>query len=136
MRKRCAWRCVSEVSEATYKRLWPERMLRPAAVRLKTYSGSPLTVLGQLQVKGKYQDQTANSPIFVIAGDGPSLLGRDWLYHLKQDSKRICHVETKALEDILLKHTPIFQELRPGDTERTQSHPACRYKCKPCVQQA
>ena len=28
---------VSVVSEATYKRLWPERMLRPAAVRLKTY---------------------------------------------------------------------------------------------------
>ena len=86
---------VSVVSEATNKRLWPERILRPAAVRLKTYSGSPLTVLGQMQVKVKYQDQTANLPILVVAGDGPSLLGRDWLYHLKLDWKQFAMYKQK-----------------------------------------
>ena len=101
---------VSVLSETTYKRLWPEKILRPTTMKLKTYSGSPLTVLGQLQVQVKYQDQAANLPIIVIAGDGPSLLGRDWLAHLKLDWKRICHIRTKALEDVLLKHPQIFQE--------------------------
>lgn len=51
---------VSVVSEAMYKQMWPEKMLRPTAVRLETYSGSPLTVLGQIQVQVKYQDQAAH----------------------------------------------------------------------------
>ena len=58
----------------------------------------------------KYQDQAANLPVIMIAGDGPSLLGHDWLSHLKLDWKRICHIQMKALEDVLQKHTQIFQE--------------------------
>ena len=42
---------VSVVSETTYKRLWPEKILGPTTMKLKTYSGSGLTVLGQLQVQ-------------------------------------------------------------------------------------
>ena len=48
MRKSCARRLtlgqLSLVSEATYR---PERMLRPAAVRLKAYSDSPWTSAGE-----------------------------------------------------------------------------------------
>ena len=102
--------CMEVDTGAAVSRLWPEKILRPTTMKLKTYSGSALTVLGHLQVQVKYQDQAANLPIIVIAGDGPSLLGRDWLAHLKLDWKRICHIRTKALEDVLLKHPQIFQE--------------------------
>ena len=58
----------------------------------------------------QYKGQKAFLPLLVIADDGPSLLGRDWLARLKLDLKLICHVRRKALQDVLSKHEKVFQE--------------------------
>jgi len=56
---RCSWRWTGSacqwnwtlVSESTYRRLWPNRPLQECLMRLHTYSGEQLTVLGQLHVQ-------------------------------------------------------------------------------------
>ena len=50
-----------------------------ASVHVETYSGEALKVLGKLHVKVEYGTQHATLPLYVVAGGGPSLLGRLWL---------------------------------------------------------
>ena len=58
----------------------------------------------------QYQGQDASLPRLVVAGEGPSLLGRDWLTQLRLDWKSICNIRVKALEDALSKHEKVFQD--------------------------
>ncbi|XP_062501692.1 uncharacterized protein K02A2.6-like [Corticium candelabrum] len=76
---------VSIVSESTYKKLWKRQELpglRRPQVRLHTYSGEPLTVLGELDVRVRTQNQIATLPLIVVRNDGPNLLGRNWMKSL------------------------------------------------------
>ena len=70
---------VSLMSECTFRRLWPQRELHPSKVRLHTYSKDPLSVLGCCSVNIGYLGQTAKMPLQIVAGSGPTLMGRDWL---------------------------------------------------------
>ena len=54
-------------------------MLRQSDLLLKTYTGEPLPVIGELNVQVRYEEQENDLALTVVAGDGPSLLGRDWL---------------------------------------------------------
>ena len=80
---------VSIISENTQKRMFPEATLHPTSVLLKTYSGERLAVIGELQTQIHYKDQTKVLNLLVVEGDGPSLLGRDWLKHIQLDWKQI-----------------------------------------------
>ena len=70
------------MSEKTLKHKLPHLELH---VILKTYSGEQLTVLGQAQVKVAYKNQEIEAPLIVVAGDGPTLFGRNWLQLLQLD---------------------------------------------------
>ena len=48
-----------------------------------------MPVVGQMPVAVQYGEQTADLVLIVVAGDGPSLLGRSWLKHLRLDWKNI-----------------------------------------------
>ena len=54
---------VSLVSEATYWSLFPMVQLQSSTTKLRTYSGEPLTVLGQQEVKVQHEEQTAKLPL-------------------------------------------------------------------------
>ena len=101
---------VSLVSDVVCKQLWPSLALQQTPVKLKTYSGAPLEVKGRAQVEVRYQGQEASLPLLVVAGEGPSLLGRDWLTQLRLDWKSICNIRIKALEEVLSKHEKVFQD--------------------------
>ena len=62
-------------------------------MKLRTYSGEQLTVLGQLHVQVWSGVQNANLPLVVVQGDGSSLLGCDWLLHLRLDWEEIYHLQ-------------------------------------------
>ena len=70
---------LSLISETTLKQVMPEVLanLQESSVHMKTYSGEPLKVLGKLHVAVEYGEQHAQLPLY--AGDGPTLLGRQWL---------------------------------------------------------
>ena len=72
----------SVVSETTCNQLWPGRCLSATDVRLCSYTKESISVLGCMEVKILYHNQTANLPLLVVKGRGPSLFGRNWLKRL------------------------------------------------------
>ena len=67
----------------------PNLELQPSIVTLKTYSGEQLKVLGQAQVKVIYKTQEVDPLLVVVAGEGPTLFGRNWLQLIQLDWKDI-----------------------------------------------
>ena len=105
---------VSLISEETYRKLLPTSALKPTSVNLRTYTGQSMSVAGQIEVEVRYQQQTHTLPLFVVTGEGPSLLGRNWLKHLILDWKTIglvsrCHGEERV-KDLLRKYEFVFTE--------------------------
>ena len=79
---------VSLVSEATVEKLWgKERLsqLQSSKVKLRTYTGQNISVIGSAMVKVQSGGQIEHLPLLVVGGNGPSLLGRDWLFKLRLD---------------------------------------------------
>ena len=98
------------VNEKTHNQLWPGKKLQPAEVRLTTYSGEAISVVGSREVLVLYGGQQVNLPLIVVKGDGPSLFGRNWLEKITLDWYTIHLVGDGALEHILQRHKSIFQE--------------------------
>ena len=82
------------ISQATYSSLWPKGLSPPllsTTVRLRTYSGEELKVLGRAVVEVRYGGQVMEGMGLVVVGGGggPSLLGRDWLGRLRLDWREV-----------------------------------------------
>ena len=109
---------LSVMNEHTYRSLWPKRKppLKPTSIRLKTYTGEHIVVKGIIRVHVLYQAQQAELDLLVVAGKGPSLLGRDWLENLRLDWQSIKYSTTVAddLQEILDKHSTVFGIWDPG----------------------
>ena len=106
---------VSVMSEATFQKLWEGNRpkLNPTDVKLKTYTGEHLKVLGSIPVQVVYQEQTKSLSLLIVGGAGPTLLGRDWLKHIQLDWNRIAKLSNSSpltLENILQQHTAVFKE--------------------------
>ena len=59
--------------------------LKALDVRLHTYTKESIDVLGFRVVKVVYNGQKKSLPLLVVAGEGPSPFGRDWLMELRVD---------------------------------------------------
>ena len=70
---------VSVISSATKAKLFPQLKPESTSVILATYTGEKISVLGQIMVDVKYGKQHKQLPLYVVKGDGPSLLGRNCL---------------------------------------------------------
>ena len=66
---------ITVISEAKCQELFPGAMFRKSDLLLKTYTGEPLPVIGELNVQVRYEEQENDLALTVVAGDGPSLLG-------------------------------------------------------------
>lgn len=76
---------------------------------LHGYGGEQIPVVGSLNVTVQHGLQTEELPLTVVAGDGPSLLGRDWLAKIRLDWKRIMKLdEQDHLQQILERHASVF----------------------------
>ena len=76
---------VSSISESTLKSLLPRAILKPTDVTLTMYTQEWLMVLGELMVSVKYNQQKETLPLIVLLGEGPSLIGRNWLNCIRLD---------------------------------------------------
>ena len=70
---------VSLISEDTYRKKFSKLQLTASAVRLATYTTQRIEVCGEIRVRVRLGDQEKHCRLVVVAGKGPSLLGRDWL---------------------------------------------------------
>ncbi|XP_054282540.1 uncharacterized protein K02A2.6-like [Macrosteles quadrilineatus] len=80
--------CPSEIFYEKFSNL----KLRPANVKLTTYSGHDVPVLGQVNVDVKYNNQQASLPLTVVSLESksqPILLGRNWLGQLRLDWQNV-----------------------------------------------
>ena len=105
---------VSVISTATRMKLFLKRRVNKTTAILTTYKGQQMPVAGEMQMKVSYGEQNAVLTLYVVKGQGPSLLGREWLRQIRLDWKSIgmasltsCHPKIEAL---LEKYPEVFQE--------------------------
>ena len=104
---------VSIISERTKAEVLPQMQLQSSNVILKTYTDQRMSVMGQLMVKVTYGQQNKHLPLLVVQGEGPSLLGRNWLTDIKLNWKEIgtiARVEEDSLDTLLEKHKELFKD--------------------------
>ncbi len=50
---------------------------QPTNLKLKTYTGEAINIMECIQVKVSYNNLELTLPLYVVEGEGPSLMGRD-----------------------------------------------------------
>ena len=74
---------ISVINELAYNTILAQQpQLQKSNVKLHTYSGEQLVILGELQVTVHYNEQTITLPLIVVQGLGPNFFGRNWLQHI------------------------------------------------------
>ncbi len=106
---------VSIITEHTLKAITPDATLKSSRVVLKTYTGEQMPVLGELQVKVQYGQQSQSLPLVVVASNGPSLFGRNWLESLRLNWQQIRAVSAASasagsIDSLLETHAEIFKD--------------------------
>ena len=95
MAKFSTWKLIREWPSLLFHKLrsrsyFPKYiLLKPASLRLRTYTGEPIRVEGELIIPVRYGSQTKELDLIVVQGDGPSLFGRNWLDHFQLDWRTI-----------------------------------------------
>ena len=76
----------SVITQITYQRIAQQKGvsdLEPSDLKLRSYSGQLIKVLGQLPVVVTHGEKQYELYVLVVDGEGPDLLGRDWMDVLK-----------------------------------------------------
>ena len=108
---------VTVISTATYKMLWGPSPppLRESATVLRAYGGRIIKVLGTVRVKvrGDHKAPLKQLDLHVVAGKGPSLLGRNWLRHIQVDWEALnlfSLTPLMSIETLLVEYQEVFQD--------------------------
>ncbi|KAI7797170.1 hypothetical protein IRJ41_014565, partial [Triplophysa rosa] len=106
---------VSLMTEEKFKVIWKDTVspkVKTTKVKLKTYTGEPLEVIGVADVQVKYQQQEKKMPLVVVKGSGPCLLGRAWLegLQLQWSEIKLIQSEEVTLMQVLFRHEEVFKE--------------------------
>ena len=56
--------------------------LKPSSIKLYTYTKESIDVLGFMEATVCHKGQNKTLKLYLVGGEGPSLLGRDWLTEL------------------------------------------------------
>ena len=104
----------SVITQITYQRIAQQKGvsdLEPSDLKLRSYSGQLIKVLGQLPVVVTHGEKQYELYVLVVDGEGPDLLGRDWMDVLKITFS-VGEVHTvkqeSSLQEILAKHSSLF----------------------------
>ena len=131
---------VSVISQCLYQQLYGTRPVKSTTVRLTLYGRTPLTVLGKSTVLVKHGGAEAKLPLIIVEGNGPSLLGRNWLEQLRLDWQAVHKLFKSALDQVLQKHQEVFNpglgtlqgyeaKLHMGANAQPQFHKARSVPC-------
>ena len=104
------------MSSNQHQQLFPGEKLRDFAVVLRTYSTEQLASMGEMTVDVTYGAQQAKLKLLVVEGDGPCLLGRDWLSQIRLDWKGLAQISLNwqgapsvALQSLLTRYKEVFR---------------------------
>ncbi|XP_031570808.1 uncharacterized protein K02A2.6-like [Actinia tenebrosa] len=103
---------VSLINQTDFVRHFGNTPLDPASVKLRSYTGNKLTVVGEKLVNVAVGDQSARLPLKVVEGNGPPLFGRDWLQEIRVPWKKIFNVDIvkqpPELDSLLAEYDELF----------------------------
>ena len=57
-----------------------------------------------------YNSQSEILPVVVVEGNGPDLIGRNWLSHIRLDLQNICLVNSSKLDQVFLEFSDVFKD--------------------------
>ena len=81
---------------------------------MKTYTDDQVHVLGQISVDVSYGTQNGMYTLYVVKGAGTSLLGRDWMRHIRLDWKSIAttlnNISSPCYQSLLDKYAKVFTD--------------------------
>ncbi|XP_065199339.1 uncharacterized protein K02A2.6-like isoform X1 [Sycon ciliatum] len=104
---------LSIIPEALWKQLWGDVKLNATKTALCTFSGAPLTVVGEACVDVQYQSQHVQEKILVVKEGTTPLFGRNWLSNIRLDWHTICSVSsaprTSDSESVLDEFPSVFE---------------------------
>ena len=85
--------------------------LNETASRLKTNTGEPIEICGEIEVDVKLERRHARLSLIVVEGNGPSLLGRDWMERLYLSCCQLNQIQQlNEIECVLAHHANVFKE--------------------------
>ena len=106
---------VSLISRKIKNTVFPSVPMTRSTLLLRTYTSENIPVLGEMNVEVRYGAYIGKHTLQVVEGDGPPLLGRDWLkdIHLDWAIIRTLSIPTSAtppsVEKLLGKYPAVFQ---------------------------
>ena len=118
---------LSIISDDTYRSVWASDdapLLKPCTACLKTYTGDIIPVKGALDVQVTHRDTSKQLSLIVVEGSGPSLMGRDWLRHIRLDWSNLHSVRSSVhsrCQEIVDKHSKVFAD-ELGHLKGTEAH--------------
>ena len=106
---------MSIINDNTYvmlKQSDPSLELKESKVRRDTYTEEQVDVLGHVEMPVNYENQEAVLPLLVIKGNGPNLIGRNWLQQIRINWKNLLQLkEDRSTADKIDKnYEEVFQE--------------------------
>ena len=133
---------LSVMSDKMYQELWGDNKQPPLVkegVVLRTYTGEEVKPKGSAKVMVSYEGRDYQLPLLVVRGDGPALLGRNWLEQIQLNWQMIKQLTThkKQLDEILANHPELFEEglgTLKGTTAKIHVDPTATpmfYKARP-----
>ena len=106
----------SIMSPETFDKLWDceavKPKLSPVKAKLRTYTKEIVLVIGSANVSASCDGVTYELPMWVIPGNGPTLLGRNWLQSIKpnwHEIKKLFSVEASSCAQVLDKFPSLFE---------------------------
>ena len=110
---------VSIISRENWCALFPRKSLSKASVTLRTYTAQPIALVGQVDVEIHYRSYKGILKLYVVEGNGPTLLVRDWLAKIQLDWSSIKAVVASAptVSQLVERYQAVFE---PGTVTMTQ----------------
>ena len=106
---------ISLINRTTYQKIAQASQLKPlqkSKVTLKTYTGELINTLGRTRTVVRCGGKEETLEVHVVEGDGPNLLGRDWIATLKGCVSCLCNVVSASadVDKVITKHAIVFTE--------------------------
>ena len=101
---------VSIMSESLFSSVFETANLQETETKLCTYSGEQLPVKGKFSCEVHYKGQTFTLPLIVLAREGPTLLGRDWMQQISLAIFQVNAVKDDPVQQLLHPFESIFKE--------------------------
>ena len=101
---------ISIINEEMYAKYFRKVPLQDTTMKLSSYTGD-IRVIGNCDVSVEYKGQTADVPLTVVQGNGPALLGHNWMRYIRLDWPNMLQVREKVnVKDLMHEFSELFTE--------------------------